>query len=782
VTSARATLTVNPAPVPLSISTSSLPNGGVGAVWSVTLAASGGTAPYSWSVASGSSLPAWLSLNAFTGQLSGTPTAAGTISFTIQVRDSSSTPQTATKSFSFNIVATTLSISTTTLSTGQMNIPYSATLAATGGTAPYRWSILTGSLPTGLSLNSSSGQISGTPSQSGSFPIQVQVTDSSSPTNQTASQALTLAVSPAVVGTAVTSCGTLGNSGATYVLQNDISSSGTCIVIGASGITFDLNGHTITYDTGGSSSVYGITTSNINSIHNSHITSSNGQGSIQMSNAACYVNIQTGPGQGKCATAHPVYLQTAEVDHLNITYYGEDAHGIYIYYGNLANIHDNNLYPYHTKATLNHYTVEGEIDVFIVSGAISVINNYIGGPNGTTGFGSEVSIYLGTPNPTQTAMVKNNTVHMAAAVHDAYAIEMGCSAPVSGPTPFEFSGNNITQVSGRGILVDQWGSGSPGCSQGTIHDNTLNIKEAGTADGGHGIAIGIQVRGSGQNIDIYNNTITLNVGTGMCPAQFFTDTGNDCAGIGIKLNYESIQGQNITVHNNTITAITNDTTLSYGATGLYGVWTNNGTSSFYNNNISSNSMPVSVAPNVSSAGFDGCGIGWIFRGNSITKLPNPIGYATYSFANGCVAGVTGTDSTLNQVIQDDTYAGGAGPDDIGEGGPGGGGTGSINYSYHLKWSYNVTVQDASGKPLPGVTLTAVATGGGAETVSQVTDSSGNAQLVLTDHFVSGTGLSSPVTVNFTPHILTVVATGCKVSTSPFQLTMHQTTTQTLVCQ
>ena len=84
------TLTISPA---LAISTaSSLPNAMVGIAYSITFTATGGYAPYTWSLASGSTLPAGLSLSS-SGTLSGTPTAAtpsGTpASFTIVVTDGS---------------------------------------------------------------------------------------------------------------------------------------------------------------------------------------------------------------------------------------------------------------------------------------------------------------------------------------------------------------------------------------------------------------------------------------------------------------------------------------------------------------------------------------------------------------------------------------------------------------------------------------------------------------------------------------------------------------------
>ena len=86
-----------------------------------------------------------------------------------------------------------LAISTTSLANGVVNVGYSATLTASGGTLPYTWSIADGSLPTGLTLNASSGAITGTPSSAGAFNFTVQASDASSPV-QSATNALSLAV------------------------------------------------------------------------------------------------------------------------------------------------------------------------------------------------------------------------------------------------------------------------------------------------------------------------------------------------------------------------------------------------------------------------------------------------------------------------------------------------------------------------------------------------------------------------------------------------------------
>jgi hypothetical protein len=92
-----------------------------------------------------------------------------------------------------------LAIITTSVLGGTVNIAYSATLAASGGTLPYSWAIGSGSLPPGLSLNSSSGAITGTPTVAGAYTFTVRVYDSST-TVQTAARQfnLTIAALPAV--------------------------------------------------------------------------------------------------------------------------------------------------------------------------------------------------------------------------------------------------------------------------------------------------------------------------------------------------------------------------------------------------------------------------------------------------------------------------------------------------------------------------------------------------------------------------------------------------------
>lgn len=173
------TFAINILPL-LVITTTSLPPGTVGVAYSQTLAATGGILPYTWSVSNGA-LPPGLTLSAG-GTLSGTPTQAGSYTFTVTVNAIASMPLTLTMN------PAPLAITTASpLPNGTAGTAYSQTLAATGGVLPYTWAVTAGALPAGLTLTTA-GLLSGTPTQGGSYTFTVTV-------NAAVSKQFTLVVS-----------------------------------------------------------------------------------------------------------------------------------------------------------------------------------------------------------------------------------------------------------------------------------------------------------------------------------------------------------------------------------------------------------------------------------------------------------------------------------------------------------------------------------------------------------------------------------------------------------
>ncbi|NDV14111.1 autotransporter domain-containing protein [Crenobacter caeni] len=128
-----------------------------------------------------------------------TPTAgySGSDSFTYTATNADGTSSPAT--VSITVTAPTLNLTPSTLSRGTVGTAYSATFSASAGAAPYSYSITTGSLPGGLSLDPATGEISGTPTGDGTSNFTVTVTDTYNATGSRA-YSLVIGVQPVTAG------------------------------------------------------------------------------------------------------------------------------------------------------------------------------------------------------------------------------------------------------------------------------------------------------------------------------------------------------------------------------------------------------------------------------------------------------------------------------------------------------------------------------------------------------------------------------------------------------
>ncbi|HKV80417.1 MAG TPA: Ig-like domain-containing protein [Candidatus Sulfotelmatobacter sp.] len=133
-----------------------------------------------------------------------------------------------------------LLIQTTSLPDGQQGVAYSASVTVTGGTPPYTWGVTGGAFPTGVTINTTNGAISGTPTVRGTFTVTIGVTDSSTPTHQNTSQSYTFTiVGPPVVSSASPATGNQGDTSDNILItgQSTHFGAGTTVSFGTSDIT-----------------------------------------------------------------------------------------------------------------------------------------------------------------------------------------------------------------------------------------------------------------------------------------------------------------------------------------------------------------------------------------------------------------------------------------------------------------------------------------------------------------------------------------------------------------
>jgi large repetitive protein len=156
----------------LTVTTGAVSDATERSVYTQVLQAFGGQPPYSWAITIGT-LPPGLILNSGTGVITGTPTQAGTFPFAAQVTDASGAS--IQKQYTITVVAG-LVVSACPATIAEAGFPYAASLTAAGGTPAYVFTI-SGSLPPGLKLDSGANAITGTPTQTGTFPFSVAVVD-----------------------------------------------------------------------------------------------------------------------------------------------------------------------------------------------------------------------------------------------------------------------------------------------------------------------------------------------------------------------------------------------------------------------------------------------------------------------------------------------------------------------------------------------------------------------------------------------------------------------------
>jgi len=247
-----ATTTITVALAPTITTTSSALAGKVGTPYSVQLAGSGGVSPYTWSVVSGSTLPAGLSLST-AGVISGTPlaTAAGTTNVAIQMTDSGTpTPVSITKTLGISITAATaITFSGVMPATAFNNQTYAGSAAASGGVGTLTYTLNSGALPAGLTLNATTGAVTGTITTTGTYSFTIRAADAY---GDSATQGYQVVVSSPLI-TLTPTAGSLPFAVTGQAYSQTLTASGgtgtgyTWVVSGLSnGFTYSANGSTLT--------------------------------------------------------------------------------------------------------------------------------------------------------------------------------------------------------------------------------------------------------------------------------------------------------------------------------------------------------------------------------------------------------------------------------------------------------------------------------------------------------------------------------------------------------
>jgi hypothetical protein len=213
-----------PPPPPVVLDATAVVAGRATVPYSATLQASGGTGAFAWTIASGS-LPAGLALDGATGTIAGTPQSGGAFSFVVAAADAADASNVATASLSLLIANAPVSIAAQAVAPGRVSVPYTLTLAASGGNGTFAWSIDSGALPSGLTLDAATGVIAGTPLAEGTYAITVTATDVSEPANA-ASTPITIAVGAKPIALLTTSLpegrATIAYSGSLAVTEGTV--------------------------------------------------------------------------------------------------------------------------------------------------------------------------------------------------------------------------------------------------------------------------------------------------------------------------------------------------------------------------------------------------------------------------------------------------------------------------------------------------------------------------------------------------------------------------------
>ena len=536
-----------------------------------TTVAAGGTVHLAYTLTGATS--ATLSNGAQTGPYpatsdSGTTTVSKTTTFTLTAVGPGGT---ASKSITVAVKSAKTKPSSAVTAPVIASFTASATSVAAGGSAVLSWAV-TGTSPT-VTLNGAAATSPMTVKPSATTSYKLVATNSAGSVTGNVVVAVTAASSSNASGTALTDCQPITKAG-TYYLANDVSSAGTCFPIGASSVSLNLNGHTITYGTGGGSAptpaiaacapwYSGLTAAQCVEGSDSNLTVYGGN-IVQSTNAAPFSPVfwigQGGTGGGS------IHDLTATFQSVGSQFFhGEIDGGGFTIQNNVINDNVTNIQhpgqsPLGARAAFQGYVIHTDEEGTGTPAPDTISGNtFNGSPQG------------GIADGVAGSQIYNNTIKLTSTYSNDYGVLVAMNSQ-------NVHGNTIT---GQGRGLD-------GESSGFIFSgNTVNVAE-GTGNTEYGGCeldgtYGIRVKNydwpnsteSGTapstNFQITNNSIT--VPATHCPSTALdltdmnslvsgTISGNSfsapagAGGLANALGFEAIDAANITFASNQFTAPT----------------------------------------------------------------------------------------------------------------------------------------------------------------------------------------------------------------------------------
>jgi len=749
-----------------------------------------------------------------------TPTATGSRAATVTLTDNASnSPQTAGLTGTGTVV--TLAITSTSLASGILQQAYSAQGTATGGTTPYTWSITAGALPAGLSLNASTGAITGTPTQASTASFTLQVQDSGSPV-QTATANVSITINcptgqacgakaafcqsytpPSTSGaTAITSLPYVIHAPGNYYLASSLSTSSGAAVgisIQASNVDINLNGNTLTYGVGGSSATsavgqYGIIscdTGNLGAYSlaaaygtNGYCTSSSAEHNITIENgtvtqspqASGYDNFAACPGASVGGNYAP--NPCAPGSNNGDTYATTFSHNIAIFGGynikvthvtfNFQQVSSDGLIDNWEQTggdvitcnTFNNGVVHIDNRAFIEGASIWGDNNY----NATVGDTVQYNTVVGGPqlgilSSTPGAAISNNDIDIGvgAAGQVQYTDDFAITPAGASQT---VANNYIHNLEGRAIGGSLDNLTNSGNYISTVE--YANNYEYNTAAGNHpGCAYlgtsGVQYRYGGLNGML--SGLNIAVSAGACPAAALEDFGWG----------QPTNSANSIYAAHAIAGFTGGVgQFEYEATAL---WLASGTGLDLGDFISTNDTFIGDS-SIVYVDYFGLTAGQTVTliSPTLTKGSNPVNFNTFRFQN------SGANVCAGCIhIRDATFTNGASATDADMIGPI---QDNTMAEYFIDWTYTLTVT-SGGHPVSGATVSIVDHLGNTVFTGN-TNASGQITAVLTQFRMYST-TAGKVQENRTPDAVAISNSGC--TTLNYNVTLASTTadTRTLSC-